>query len=128
MENKQSLNKENENNEIVRKQEKKLYKQLGYYLDNTKLEIDVKRQKKKCKVTEQEEADLVSNDYLQWNENKDTLHDFDYKVTKKGYETYCKLEEKYKSDWSKYSNMVYVVAFVISLITIYYTGKSQGWW
>ncbi len=123
-ENKQNLNKDNQNNRDMIPSQREIYKALRYYLSNNREKVAKHRLRhlflgKKSKVKDTVDKELVKLGYIHHSivPEKPLFHP-EYIVTQKGEAIYTELRGIWHKDW----HLVYTIgAIFISLVALYFS-------
>ena len=128
---KENLNKEKKKDKFVEENQKQIYKALQYFIRNDRETVIYRRKKlaKDFPIKHEILAHLNREEFINWDEYTADVHWLpEHFITKKGYKEFCDLTKIYQEFWIACGAKVGVASFIISLIVLYFTGVSQGWW
>lgn len=129
MENEKDLNKDKILKREMEKKEKKILEGLRYFIRHTRKQVeDFKKDAGRVPVFEIEPT-LLESKYISYDEYDSNTHDDkEHYITHVGWVKMEVLREEYRKDLSSIAAIVGIISFVISLVVLYFTGISQGWW
>lgn len=108
--------------EEIYKEDYKALKECAIY---TKIDLLKQKQDGQYSIDKKEEKRLKDLGYIDFNENSTNLYHPEHILTIKGEEQYLKLKEINHKNWAFWFGFF---ALIIAIISLYFTGKSQGWW